>query len=192
MITDTFWHPEDKAWMAQRKAAWCQVKQSLDVISSNYPLLKRKDHKYHKELFFFGTVNPECASPCPLTLKIDELQLSVAHLTGSKAFDYAFPLFKLWYHLEPEQFDFTAVLSDYLQCGDIDTLWVKFFKTFFGAGIHADRRMFSPATGMMNGREALCVQQLCPGLDYQTLAVGPAILNLTPCPVRRRVPRRRL
>ena len=170
-MTDTFWHPEDKAWMAQRKAAWRQVKQSLDVISSDYPLLKRKNHKYHKELFFSGIVNPGCASPCPLTLKVDELQLSVARLTGSKAFDYALPLFKLWYHPEPDQLDFTAMLSDYLQRGSMQSLREKFLDTFFGAGCAPDGKMFSPATGMMNGREALCVQQLFPGLDYQTLAV---------------------
>ncbi len=165
-MTETFWHPGDKAWMAQRKAAWRQVKQSLDVISSNYPLIKRKDHKHHKELFFFGTVNPGCATPCPLTGKTRD-----ASCTGAEAFDYALPLFRLWYHPEPDQLDFTAVLSEYVRCATIRGLREKFFKNFFGAGVRSGRKMFSPATGMMNGREALCVRQLFPGLDYQTPAV---------------------
>lgn len=161
-MTDTYWHPKDPAWMAERKRQWLRVKQALDVLSARYPPFKRKFHKYHKELFFFGTLNPECRDPLLMDRPIDGFLA-----TGHEAFNGALPLFKIWYHPEPKALDLEAMREEKLRSGSFATMGARFFNYWWGDISGCGERMYTPDEGMMGGREALCVQFLYPRLDYR-------------------------
>ena len=176
-MTESFWHPEDKTWIAARKEQWRHVKQTLDVISTNYTPFKRKFHKYHKELFFYGTVNPECRSPNLMDRPEEDF-----YATGHDPFEYVLPLFRVWYHPEPDKIDFNDLLTPFVGPGSMDSLRDKFFDKYFAAGASHTRQMFSAVEGMMNGREALMIKLVCPGFDYLKLAVqtgDPQVDTLT-------------
>ena len=73
------WKVDDKEWMQRRKIEWKYVQANLKRFSSTTfdgPYVKA-----HKELFFKGTVDFD---------KYDEF--------GGEVFDYALPVFVMWYH----------------------------------------------------------------------------------------------
>lgn len=161
---ESFWHPDDKAWMKQRKEDWKPIKSRLDLISGSYHPFKRKYHKYHKELFLTGILNPEIQpqgyrrnKSCP-----DDWQYN-----GHDAFDTVLPFFKFWYHPEPEAVNIDAYLKHYLVASSLRMMQNQFFKDYFSVGSSYNREMYSAAEGMMNGREELMVKLLCPGVDYK-------------------------
>ena len=158
-MSETFWYPEDKQWMKERKEKWRAVKQNLDVISHGYTPLKRKYHKYHKELFLTGVVNDEAKN----------IFQGVEYTTGNEVFDHVLPLFEVWYHPQPEQLDFNKLLLSYIQRARMNNLREALFRNFYRTSCDNALKMFSSATGMMNGREMMVVKLVCPGYDFKEL-----------------------
>ena len=157
-MSETFWYPEDKQWMKQRKEAWKSVKHSLDVISHYYSPFKRKYHKYHKELFLTGMVNDEAKN----------IFQGVEYSNGNEVFEYNLPLFEVWYHPEPEQLDYKAMVISIIKRTSIHRLRESLFVNYFRMSCDKSQIMLSSAEGMMNGREAEVVKLVCPGFDYLT------------------------
>ena len=169
------WHPHDKAWMARRKEEWRAVKASLDVLSASWEPFKRKYHKYHKELFFHGTLNGECFEEL---FRADSLQGSL--VTGDKAFLGDLPLFKIWYHPAPEALDLGALREEFLSYGNRHLTYVDFMRYYWGNGAKACGRMYDPNYGMMGGREALWIRLCAPSLDYCVKDRDGFTLGVTP------------
>lgn len=158
-MSESYWHPDDKNWMKERKEKWRDVKLSLDVISHGYTPLKRKYHKYHKELFFTGVVNDEVRNPYVVT----------QGTSGYVMFDSALPLFEVWYHPEVEKLDLNRILLAYIKNSTMDRLREALFMNIFRTSCDPSLKMFSPATGMMNGREKHAVELVCPGFDFKEI-----------------------
>jgi hypothetical protein len=158
-MSELFWHPDDKQWMKERKEKWRAVKQSLDVISHGYTPFKRKYHKYHKELFFTGVVNDEAKN----------VFAGVEYSTGNEAFDHVLPLFEVWYHPQVEKLDISQLLLSYIKRGTMNKIREAFFQNFFRTSCDNALKLFSPAEGMMNGRETQVVKLVCPGYDFKEL-----------------------
>lgn len=149
----SYWKPDDKQWMKQRKEEWRIVKQSLDVISSGHAPFKRNYHNFHKDLFFYGAVEKKHSG------------------SGHKAFLYSLPMFQIWYHPDTENVSVEEVLQPFVGPGRMANLRKSFFETCFNAGQNPVLKMFSPVTGMMNGREEQVVKYVCPGYDYKDTAI---------------------
>ena len=165
MTNKTYWFPDDKAWMAERKKQWRQIKFNLDVLSHHVTEFKRAYHKYHKELFLYGTLNPECQSDSMRDLNADGF---VA--TGHKPFIYRLPIFKIWYHPQPDSIDLKQLLSEYLGYADLSKTRLDFFHKFC-TGTYPSKHMYSAEHGMMNGREVLCIDFLFPGHDFNEMII---------------------
>lgn len=106
MTDETYWHPHDKIWLAERKHEWRLVKYNLSLSAQRNGLLKREYFKFHEELFFFGTLNPAIRDPTII---------GNYRLTGHEAFMYALPLFWLWYHPAPESLDLEAMRTEFIR-----------------------------------------------------------------------------
>lgn len=158
-----YWHPQDKSWMAERKAQWRDVKESLDVLSAGWAPFKRKFHKYHKELFFFGTLNPDCRRDGDIR-RASPIERFIT--TGHEPFLGELPMFRIWYHPEPAAIDLGALRESYLKHARLQTIHEDFFK-YWSAGAGLRGKAYLPSYGMMGGREERVVRFLFPGLDYQ-------------------------
>jgi hypothetical protein len=168
----SYWHPDDKLWLKARKEQWKQVKKSLDIITKHHDEPKRKYHKYHQELFLYGTINSEVKNT-HLKRKDENDYL----YTGHDAFEHVLPIFQLWYHPDPASLDLKAFIQPYLNCGTMKNLREILFKFYYNAGAMWHRPMFSSETGMMDGRESLMVKLLCPGHDFNKPVIEVADPN---------------
>lgn len=168
----SYWHPDDKLWLKARKEQWKQVKKSLDIITKHHDEPKRKYHKYHQELFLYGTINSEVKNT-RLKRKDENDYL----YTGHDAFEHVLPIFQLWYHPDPTGLDLKTFIQPYLSSGTMDSLREKLFGYYYNAGAMYHRPMFSSESGMMGGRELLMVQLLCPGYDFRKPAIEVADPN---------------
>lgn len=166
------WRPEDPAWMAERKALWMQVKANLDVMSMRYSPFKRKFHKYHKELFFFGRLNPEAAIEPGVGSASESF-----FATGGGAFASLLPVFMIWYHPQPEVLDFDGLRQGLMRYTRLDNCRRVFFselaKGALPGGAPYPPKCFPADYGMMGGREALGVRLLVPGLDPREVLPHP-------------------
>jgi len=180
-MNSEYWHPKDKSWMSARKELWRTVKYNLDLLShKNWPI-RRRDHKYHKELFFYGTISERVGDE--LEFDWDPTVIPYHEISGLTAFGDALPIFRLWYHPEPEAIDLDQLRNDFRLAGSLDHARDRFFNDFVGAGGGGYGHSYYPEYGMMGGREPLVVKFLCPGLDYQQEMPGVRDPSLTsrPC-----------
>lgn len=158
MNDESYWHTDDKAWMRARKELWRTIKHNLDVLSSESDF-KRADHKYHKELFLYGTVNPEVGMNEWDTAPDDGYQYR-----GGKPFLYMLPIFQIWYHPEPSKLNLDELRNNYLRYGDIGSHAKNFFD-YIGGCADPSEKVVPADYGMMGGREELCVHFFCPEPD---------------------------
>lgn len=159
-----YWHPEDKQWMKERKELWKTIKYNLDLLSKSTPI-KRSYHKYHKELFFYGSINEEVWGEWDFD--IDPTDVPVHELSGLDAFWSMLPVFRIWYHPNPEVLDLDKLREEFRRCGSLESARERYFREFDGAGAGGGfGYAYYPEYGMMGGREELVVRFLCPGLDY--------------------------
>lgn len=140
------WKTDDKAWMAQRKDEWRKVKENLGKMDNE---VLRRGHKYHKELFFQGSINP---------LFSDSTEIVRANLVGT--FGSCPLFFKMWYYPEASEED----LADLFYREGTRHSHRAAIELLFGAFTHAD---FSSSYGMLGGREESFVKVLMPGLDWK-------------------------
>ncbi len=85
MATGSVWKIDDKAWMKARKEAWKQVKANLNIMDFVVP---RRSHKYHKEMFFTGYLDPIFRTG----------EITAKNLPDP--FDGHIPFFTFWYYPE--------------------------------------------------------------------------------------------
>jgi hypothetical protein len=138
-MSDSLWQPDNKEWMAQRKKEWRQVQEVLKILG----MIKKQHYPLHKELFFFGKVDPELSEP---------------GMGGGKAFFGALCFFELWYHpvisLEAYQaiFDRQQSPNNLKLSGDLLLKYQGY--------------EYPQEYGMLGGREELMVKTLFPSLHY--------------------------
>ncbi len=139
------WPPvTDPARLAERKAEWRLVKTNLDRMTG---YLKKSVHKYHKELFFYGTM-------------LDERRFySIDYDWLSAPFADALPLFQLWYHPGDPAEVYRAIYEQQWQGGGLEEARRLLF------ALQATK--FADGYGMLGGREPYAVKMLLPGLDYK-------------------------
>lgn len=159
-----YWFPENKEWMNARKELWKTIKYNLDLLSKSTPI-KRSYHKYHKELFFYGTINKEVWGDWDFD--IDPTDIPHHELSGLYPFWAMLPVFRIWYHPVPEALDLDKLRNEFRRAGSLDSARERYFREFNGIGGGGLGASYLPDYGMMGGREALVVQFLCPGLDYK-------------------------
>ncbi len=163
IIDKDCWKVADKTWMKERKEAWKGIKANLDVMSRNYELLKRSDHKYHKELFLYGTLNPD--------VLIDPVlggEVQIYQYYGGVPFLSMLPIFLIWYHPQVERLDLDQLRRQVI-CGCAE----EFFRDIGIGRIRASNRMYPSDEGLMGGREELCVRYICPESDCFSPIVEP-------------------
>ena len=159
-VPGKYWHPEDPAWMKQRKEEWAKIKHNLDILGSSDHDYKKSYSKYHKELFFYGTVNEDINK-----VGYDERSLREPpkhHLgSGGSVFMGMLSVIHLWYHPEPDDVDNQVLLDSLLQrsglpgaFGTLD-MWIS--------ASRYPPRLLDPVYGLMGGRESLIADFLTPG-----------------------------
>lgn len=161
-MSDNYWYPKDKEWMKARKELWRTIKYNLDLISKHVPL-KRSAHKYHKELFFYGTINEGVWDSLTPYQPGDREH----HINGMGAFWGILPVFRIWYHPQPESIDLDALRREYSSAGYLDSAQERFLKLRGAGGGAGYGGAFLPEYGMMGGREELVVRLLFPEFDYR-------------------------
>jgi hypothetical protein len=133
------WHPDEKSWLNQRKKEWRQVSKNLDLIHDQNGKLPKRLRKYHKELFFYGTIFKETrtADPSPF---------------GSSQLFYL-----MWYFPEPSEEIFREFCGAYpAKGGELKRARQLLLDySYLGKG----------AYGLLGGREALFAKVLIPPLD---------------------------
>lgn len=142
------WRPDDKEWMAARKAEWRHVVANLNVMNS---IVDRKAHKYHKEWFFYGRKHPDLTS--------DDVGVRARiRVIRGVAPDRLY--FRLWYHPEPSLDAFREIVAAeqhlYGRREARDFFFVRF-----------SPRHFPVDYGMLGGREELVVKTLFPAMDWR-------------------------
>jgi len=141
-MTNTFWHPDNKQWMAQRKQEWQHVKLSLDIMRN----IKKMHYKYHKELFFTGEVDQS-----------DNLTFSVG--SGDTPFDFILFFYEMWYHPEPSE----AVFKEFFEAQTNPSTLARARDLLFRFQLE----QFPLDYGMLGGREELFVKTLLPSNNWQ-------------------------
>lgn len=133
------WHPDEKSWLNQRKKEWRQVSKNLDLIHDQNGKLPKRLRKYHKELFFYGTIFKETrtADPSPF---------------GSSQLFYL-----MWYFPEPSEEIFREFCGAYPAKGGE----LKRARQLLLDYSHLGKGEY----GLLGGREELFVKVLVPELD---------------------------
>ncbi len=138
------WPPvTDPARLVERKAEWRLVKTNLDRMTG---YLKKSGHRYHKELFFYGTT-------------LDQRRKYWSDYDLSNPFEGALPLFQLWYHPGDPAEVYRAIYEQQWQGGGLEKARRLLFEL--------QPMEFPGEYGMLGGREPYAVKMLLPGLDYK-------------------------
>lgn len=162
MNSDSAWHPENKTWLATRKGEWRRIAANLGKLEGEFP---RRGHGFHKELFFYGRLDP---------VLFDSWQMAAKGIRSP--FGGALPLFEMWYHPEPSREVFEAIVERQTSAQSLR----ESARVLFHYGVSH----FSDTYGMLGGREELVVAVLYPVLDYQEIRVmkDGSKFNLAPHP----------
>jgi len=139
-MDNSAWHPGDKEWLAQRKTEWRLIQKHLKIFSRVH--FRGEYLKHHKELFFYGRIDPE-----------------VEEKYGDDYFDWALPLFIFWYHPEPSETVFQQIIDTQINAAPLNNSREYLLETFPAAA------KFDTEYGMMGGREELMVKILVPSFD---------------------------
>lgn len=140
------WETNDPVWMEEREREWAHVKANLDKMD---PVIPRRSHKYHKELFFEGKLDPILSdTTAMLRDNIDS------------PFDWYLPIFRMWYlpecNLESYQEIFDSQTS-MLALGHCRSFLFSVFRL----------SIFPTDYGMLGGREEIFVKTFFLGLNYK-------------------------
>lgn len=138
-MDNSAWHPEDKEWLEKRKPEWRQIQRHLKLFKGQF---RGEYLKYHKDLYFYGRVDPE-----------------IEKEGGGGYFGWALPFFICWYHPEPSLENFQAVFNAQIRGVNLEKTREYLFEVFPSAS------KFDSQYGMLGGREELMVKMLVPSLD---------------------------
>ncbi len=145
-MNDSIWQIDNKDWMTEREAEWKQVVTNLNLMNNE---VDRKGHRYHKELFFNGVLNPDLTSEDPvIQSKTREIRIF-----GNNEL-----LFRMWYHPQPSLELFEEIVFQARYNHEIRSPRVFIFNTF-------SQNDFASEYGMFGGREELMVRAFVPSLD---------------------------
>ena len=133
------WRPDDKIWLEQRKPEWRKIQKHLKLFKIYFS----GDYlKHHKELYFYGRIDP-----------------ALEKKGGGGSFGYALPLFVFWYHPSPSLAAFQELFNSQMTADPLETAREYLFQKFPAASD------FDESYGMFGGREELMVQTLMPSFD---------------------------
>lgn len=148
----SLWKTDDKAWMRQRKEEWKKVKYSLD--EQGY--IKKKNYKYHKELFLYGETDYR-------PLNKDGYTYDLPFSPGGVI------LYLLWYYPDDDQAVLDKLVMDTLlkDSGDNEVFAVGSARSMiFRLPTRGGCNGYNADYGMMGAREEKIVHALYPSFDY--------------------------
>jgi hypothetical protein len=147
-MNENLWKTDDPDWMAQREKEWAHVKANLDKMDLVIP---RRSQRFHKELFFKGTLDP---------ILSDVTAMMRANIEAP--FNGYLPLFRMWYLPEVSLEAFKNIFEEensLLSRGRCRSMLFQVFR----------HNLFSTSYGMFGGREELLVKTFILGYDYKEL-----------------------
>ena len=140
------WKTDDPEWIAEREQEWAHVKANLNKMD---PVIPKRSHKYHHELFFEGKLDPILSdTTAMLRDNIDS------------PFDWYLPLFRMWYLPERSLESYREIFdsqSSMLALGHCRSFMFNVFRL----------SMFPTDYGMFGGREEFFIKTFFLGLDYR-------------------------
>jgi hypothetical protein len=139
------WNNSDKDFLKKRKEEWRNIKINLNVMADIIP---RSVHKYHKELYFSGTIHPDILDVRVMNQKQIERPFNGAPL-----------FFKMWYYPEFDPEYFSALFEEETEFYNLNQARELLFQ--FG------QELFGSDYGMLGGREEIIVKTLYPSTDYK-------------------------
>jgi hypothetical protein len=131
------WHPEDKAWMAERKKEWAFVQHNLKVLGRPF-IDDRNIISTHKKLFFKGFYEPG---------QYDQGE-------GGSVFGHKLPLFVMWYHPALTE----EICGDVVeQCAETRPLGHALKHSLVALWQFASHKEFKKEYGFLGGKEKIIV-----------------------------------
>lgn len=141
-----YFHPENKLWVADRKAEWRPVKKNLGAMNI---VVARKTHRFHQTFFFSGEQDPL------LSDRRECMRQDIPNPYGSYL-----AFFKMWYHPEPSSDTFKEVFEE----GVENSLSLSKSRNLL---FNLDADLFTTDYGMCGGREELMVKTFFFGVDHR-------------------------
>jgi len=142
-----FWPATEPSELATRKDEWRHIVKNLRIMTN---IVSAKAHKYHKELYFKGSLHPD------LLIKSGSKYAELLHL---RIFEVPL-LFHMWYHPKPSIEIYEEMILSQTRYNPIRDLIHQVFRQLYPRNFNFDY-------GLMGGREELLCKALYPSVDWK-------------------------